>query len=456
MPDAEGAKKMNATDDDFCEIFSPGNPNALKSELHKFDPIWYRNAKSELRSGIGLKYISSESKWHRQASWAQHILHSGTVKYVPLEQSKNDSKMLVYCLLVLNIAQTIFKSKGIPIRNNAVDILKKALEYCEIADGINATSAATVMIHAGLYFSCLEKVDDCFLRLSFKGKRMLPATNAVDGTLPHPIADGTLGAKPEGIKEKVQSANIIPWEDTEKTITKYAHTSFSILLHGEPGTGKSYLASEIHKLSERSGSFKTYSCGFTNDPNRIRADLFGHVKGSFTDAKINKDGLATLAKDGTLFLDEIGDLPEDAQASLLMFLQDDDQGLKSITPIGGETFKCDVRIIAAMNKPLKTLRKDLLGRFPVKLTLPPLRECRERIRDLSLLLFTKHAATVPGKKNAAFTKTEATILVNINYNWPGNVRQLDHAVKLALTDKTISGNNRLTQIIHINYLKLAA
>lgn len=213
----------------------------------------------------------------------------------------------------------------------------------------------------------------------------------------------------------------------------YASSDLPVLLTGEPGTGKELVAEVLCALSRR----RDHPCQRLNcaalTESLAGSELFGHLKGSFTDARSSRSGKFRLAHRGTLFLDEIGDLPLSIQPRLLRAVE---QG--EIEPLGGDTpVKVDVRLLAATNQNLARLinqgrfRQDLYDRLAVlTLDLPPL---RERGEDVLLLArrFAQDAARRLGRvQPVAFAPGVSRLLQD--YSWPGNVRELKNAVTRAV------------------------
>lgn len=203
-----------------------------------------------------------------------------------------------------------------------------------------------------------------------------------------------------------------------------ADTNVTVLIQGETGTGKEYLAHYICQHSNRSdGPWVVVNCGALPE-QLIEAELFGHTKGAFTGATAARKGRILSADGGTLFLDEVGDLPLSAQVKLLRFLQEGE-----IQPLGSDvSVKADVRVIAATHRDLQAMaeeeqfREDLYYRLNViSLTLPPL--C-ERSEDIALLAegFLCDAAILHERQPARFT-LQAMKRIR-QWRWPGNVRQL--------------------------------
>jgi len=215
-------------------------------------------------------------------------------------------------------------------------------------------------------------------------------------------------------------------------IHKVAKTDANIIILGENGTGKELIARAIHKQSLRSSEvFISVDVGAI--PHTLfESELFGHVRGAFTDAKEDRIGRFELASKGTLFLDEISNIPIELQAKLLSVLQQ-----RKISKIGSNKFKdIDIRLISATNVDLLKLidtgrfRDDLLYRInTVEIHVPPL---RERISDIGLLV--EHYLNIYQKKyaKANLRLTTSTLEKLKVYDWPGNVRELQHTVERAV------------------------
>ena len=215
-------------------------------------------------------------------------------------------------------------------------------------------------------------------------------------------------------------------------IRKVATTEAPVLLLGESGTGKEKAALAIHCRSPRNaGPFVAINCGAIPDM-LLESELFGHEKGAFTGAHVQRKGRIETADGGTLFLDEIGEIPGPLQVKLLRFLQE-----QKLSRVGGrEEIKTNVRVVAATNADLKgniqtgKFREDLFYRLAVvTLTLPPL---RERGDDAKLLaqIFLQRFATENGKTNLTF-QPDALRALN-HHTWPGNIRELENRVKRAV------------------------
>lgn len=216
-------------------------------------------------------------------------------------------------------------------------------------------------------------------------------------------------------------------------IRRVADSPTNVLITGESGTGKELVAKAIHYNSDRKDApFVPVNCAAIPEP-LLESELFGHMRGAFTDAKMDKRGLFEEAQKGTLFLDEISELPVMLQAKILRAIQE-----KEIRRVGAnKPIAVDVRIIAATNLNLseevkaKRFRDDLYYRLNViELKLPPLRERRE---DIPLLVdaFLKKCGASRGKEVKGVSESALAMLMD--YGWPGNVRELENIIERAVT-----------------------
>ena len=217
-----------------------------------------------------------------------------------------------------------------------------------------------------------------------------------------------------------------------RMVDKVAATEANVLITGENGTGKELVARELHRRSARKDEpLITVDLTSVNE-SLFESELFGHVKGAFTDAKTDRTGRLETASGGTLFLDEIANLPRHLQAKMLTVLQN-----RQITPVGSSQSKpIDVRLICATNKDISRMiesgnfRDDLFYRInTIQISLPPLRERRgdiELLADYYLRQY-RHKYNKPG------LRIDARALEKLRqYHWPGNVRELRHAVEKAV------------------------
>ena len=217
--------------------------------------------------------------------------------------------------------------------------------------------------------------------------------------------------------------------ELKETIRTVASTASTILIHGESGTGKELVARAVHTCSQRAEQpFVSVNCGAFPE-TLLESELFGYVKGAFTGANQNKQGLFEVASGGTIFLDEIAEMSLAMQVKLLRALQE-----RTIRPVGGTSeIPVDVRVIAATNRDLhqmveeKTFREDLYYRISViPIEVPPLRNRQE---DIPLLAnhFLKRYAPAAGKNILRISDESMEAL--LAYDWPGNVRQLENAIE---------------------------
>ena len=221
-------------------------------------------------------------------------------------------------------------------------------------------------------------------------------------------------------------------QDVFSVIRKVATTDAPILIMGESGTGKELVARALHQQSLRkSKPFIVINCGAIPE-NLLESELFGHEKGAFTGAHVQRKGRFEMAEEGTLFLDEIGELPQTLQVKILRFLQE-----KVIERVGGrEQIEVDTRVVAATNRDLKEamkegkFREDLYFRLGViMVSLPPLRE-REGDVVLMAKAFLERYTDENKKQLKGFSSHAIEAIAQ--YNWPGNVRELENRIKRAV------------------------
>lgn len=223
-----------------------------------------------------------------------------------------------------------------------------------------------------------------------------------------------------------------PLSKITDTIKKVAPTDANVLIRGENGVGKELVANNLHHLSARKEKpFIKVDLGALSE-NLFESELFGHVKGAFTDAKSNRIGKIAMAKGGTLFLDEIGNINATQQTKLLSVLQQ-----RKLTPLGSNTaIDIDVRIISATNANLEerilegTFRQDFLYRInTIEITVPPLRERREDISLLAKHFFTQYKNKYQ-KQTLKISKESLSALED--YHWPGNIRELKQVLERSI------------------------
>lgn len=243
--------------------------------------------------------------------------------------------------------------------------------------------------------------------------------------------------KPPGVHKLIWKSGAM--QNVMAMIKKVATTDANVLITGENGTGKELIAAELHKYSKRNNEVMVSVDMGSVSESLFESELFGHTKGSFTDAKEDRAGRFETAQKGTLFLDEIGNLTLSLQAKILAALQN-----RTITRVGSNTpIPIDIRLISATNKNLETMingglfREDLLFRInTITIELPPL---RERGNDILLLadFFLQKYASKYDKASLEISNRARKKLMK--YSWPGNVRELQHCIEKAviLTDNKL-------------------
>ncbi|HSZ86626.1 MAG TPA: sigma-54 dependent transcriptional regulator [Puia sp.] len=269
------------------------------------------------------------------------------------------------------------------------------------------------------------------------------------------------GAKPAGKINKAISksennffrGNDPATKELYKQVALVAPTNYSIILYGESGTGKEVVAKDIHELSSRNlKPFISLDCGTLNK-ELSGSELFGHVKGSFTDAHTDKAGHFELANGGTLFLDEVANLSLDVQSSLLRVIQE-----RKIKRVGGnKEIDIDVRIIVASNEDLpnahkkRKFREDLYHRLnEFSINLPALRDRKKDIKQLANFFLAKVNLEL-GKSIDGFDDDVITLFAN--YKWPGNIRELKNVVRraaLLTNEKYISSRSLPWEILPVS------
>lgn len=256
---------------------------------------------------------------------------------------------------------------------------------------------------------------------------------------------GFLKQKERGLKQEINRdqkfmmGSSPPFLKVMKVVQKVAQTNANILITGENGSGKEIIAREIHRLSPRSGEIMVNVDMGAISETLFESELFGHVKGAFTDAHENRAGKFETANNGTLFLDEIGNLSFPLQAKILAAIQNREfMRLGSNKPI-----PVDIRLVCATNKNLEEMvseglfREDLLYRInTIQIEVPPL---RERGNDILVLadFFLKRYSSKYEKHGLKINQAAQDKL--LNYTWPGNIRELQHTIEKAviLSDSTV-------------------
>lgn len=256
------------------------------------------------------------------------------------------------------------------------------------------------------------------------------------------------------LAEKHSFANIIgkskKMKELFQTIEKVAPSNATVLIAGESGTGKELVAQAIHYNSPRQNKrFVSVNCGAL-PPDLLESELFGYMKGAFTGAVRNKEGLFEVAHDGTILLDEISEMSPQMQVKLLRVLQE-----RNIRRLGGtEEIRVDVRVIASTNRDLQkhvlsgAFREDLFYRINViQIKIPPLRERKADILPLVEHFLQKYCKEMGKEINSMNEEARNCLLT---YHWPGNVRELENAIEaaVALTSEKIITVDKLPQSIN--------
>jgi DNA-binding NtrC family response regulator len=221
-------------------------------------------------------------------------------------------------------------------------------------------------------------------------------------------------------------------QDVLRVVERVAPTDANVLLRGENGTGKELIAQALHRQSARAGRVLVAVDLGAVAESLFESELFGHMKGAFTDAQSDRAGRFQAAHEGTLFLDEIGNLPPALQTKLLRVLEN-----REVMPLGSDkAVPIDVRLISATNQPLEQMvaegrfREDLLYRInTIQIELPPL---RERLDDLPALVEYFVRASARKYRMHGKRVTDAALKSLRLHHWPGNVRELAHAVERAM------------------------
>jgi two-component system response regulator PilR (NtrC family) len=320
-----------------------------------------------------------------------------------------------------------------------LDLLMPGLDGIEVLKGIKKVDPQAVIIIITAYASVESAISAMkmgaydYIQKPFKHDELLLI---IDRALEHKrLHDENIRLKGE-LDRKFAFENIIgrsrPMQKIFELVKATAPTRSTILLQGESGTGKELVARAIHQNSDRRHfPFVVVNSG-SLPPDLLESHLFGHVKGAFTGAVSQKNGLFETADRGTIFFDEISTVGLETQAKLLRVMQD-----KEFMRLGGtKTIRVDARIIAATNTGLeelierKAFRQDLFYRLNViKIELPPLRERKD---DIPLLI--KHFIDIYSRENEKEIEGISDDVMEIleDYHWPGNVRELENLIERAV------------------------
>jgi len=320
-----------------------------------------------------------------------------------------------------------------------LDLLMPGIDGIEVLKKLKKVDPLSVVIIITAYASVESAISAMkigafdYVRKPFKHDELLLT---VKRAIEHrKLQEENIRLKDE-LKRKFSFENIIgkskAMNDVFEVIKASAPTRSTILIQGESGTGKELVSRAIHQNSDRAHfPFIIVNSG-SLPPDLLESHLFGHVKGAFTGAVSDKEGLFEAANNGTIFFDEISALNPETQAKLLRVMQD-----REFMRLGGiKTVRVEVRVIAATNTDLEELikqklfRQDLYYRMNViKIELPPLRERKE---DIPILV--KHFLDFYGKENKKedLSITEDVMEILLDYDWPGNVRELENTIERAI------------------------
>jgi two-component system response regulator PilR (NtrC family) len=344
------------------------------------------------------------------------------------ETTRND----IFDLVITDMKMP--KVSGLQLLKNIKEITPETIVVIITAFG-TTESAVEAMKHGAYdYIQKPFQMDEIRLvvKNAIEKQRLQKDVSLLKGQLNVPSFENIIGSSPS-------------MQTMFSVVSKSAESSASVLITGESGTGKELVAKGIHSLSPRKDNhFVAVNCAAIPE-GLLESELFGYMKGAFTGAGSNKQGLFELANDGTMFLDEIGEMPLTLQAKLLRVLEDG-----TFRRVGGMSdIKVDVRIISATNKNVKELieagkfREDLYFRLNVlSVRIPPLRE-----REGDIRLLAEHFL----KKFAGDSKrySDNAINVLINYGWKGNVRELENIIErvVLLCDRDVIDVNHLPEEI---------
>ncbi|MGC8886523.1 MAG: sigma-54-dependent transcriptional regulator [Verrucomicrobiia bacterium] len=304
--------------------------------------------------------------------------------------------------------------------------LKRELPTTEIVimTGFATLESAVLATKLGAYDYIQKPFDTKRLLHSLECALEHKALNEQANTLRKALLSLSSGASPIFVSQSMRQIM--------RLVERVAPSDAPVFITGESGTGKEVIADIIHALSPRAkGPFIKVNCAAL-PRELIESELFGSVKGAYTGAHTDREGLFHQAEQGTILLDEISEMPVETQSKLLRVLQD-----KEVRPVGGRSaYKIDVRIITATNRSVDEaiqsgrLREDLYYRIStITIAIPPLRERKEEIMPLANLFLRRFSAQA-GRAFQGFTKEAQNLLMS--YDWPGNVRQLQNEIQRAV------------------------
>ena len=316
---------------------------------------------------------------------------------------------------------------------NGLELVRQIHEFapelpCIVITGYGSPESSVEALKAGAYW---------YLEKPFDQGHLDVVRRLVEQAIEHGRLKSENRLLQGQLRSKYRFENIIgssaALRSVLEIVSKVAMTESTVLVTGESGTGKELVARAIHFNSKRADKmFVTVNCGAIPE-ELLESELFGHVRGAFTNAVANREGRFSVAHEGTIFLDEIGDMSSTLQVKLLRVLQD-----RTFEPVGSsKTQSVDVRVIAATNQDLedaiaaRRFREDLYYRLNViPIVVPPLRDRRD---DIPLL--AQHFLNIAneGRGNEAVEFSDEVIERMTHFDWPGNVRELENLVERLVT-----------------------
>jgi DNA-binding NtrC family response regulator len=331
-------------------------------------------------------------------------------------------------LLASDSADVVLLDLNLPDANglDLLPLIKKSWPDCEVVvlTGEATFEAAVQATKRGAYHFINKPFDTQALLVTIDRALENKQQKEENNSLRRAVA--TMSGSSAPVFQSPQMQQVV------RTIERVAPSDVAILITGESGSGKEVISDLIHSLSSRSKNriIKVNCAALPRE--LIESELFGSVKGAFTGAHADREGLFRQAEGGTLFLDEISEMPIDTQSKLLRVLQD-----QKVRPVGGKTdYQTNCRIVAATNrKPEEAikdgkLREDLFYRISaISVYLPPLRERRDDIMPLAIAFLKKFAAQA-NRTLRGFTPQACERLTS--FDWPGNVRQLQNEIQRAV------------------------
>lgn len=366
----------------------------------------------ELQTGITLQRTSLEAK--EEISPVQGILHLLDAKLI--HQLPPDDETTSIIVLGDKLGSHPFTAEDLTFLNALGQITTVALQSATAHNNLSELSDELSLKN--------EKISDLHRQITQLQTELVIQQEGTPSEISSPAEDD--------FQRDIIRGNSPTMKAVLETVRKVAPSESTVMIRGESGTGKELLARVIHQnSSHKDHPMITVNCA-SLAPSLLESELFGHVKGAFTGAHRDKQGRFEAANGGTLFLDEIGDVSLETQIKLLRVLQE-----RCFEPVGGtRTVHVDVRLITATNRNLEQLiqegkfREDFYYRLNViGVELPPLRERKEDILELSLA-FLKRSAE---ENNKRITHIESNALTALEkYQWTGNIRELENAIERAV------------------------